>query len=213
MLVALLDGRALPAGELAFLAGISPQTASSHLARLVDGRLLTRETHGRHRYFRLTNGDVAHAVEALAAVAPAPRVRVPVLDDRARELRFARTCYDHLAGRVGVLVTEALIARRLIVPAAGQYEVTEDGHAWFAALGVDVAALEVGRRRLARPCLDWSERRHHLAGALGAAFTDQLLQRAWLARIPGGRAARLTRTGEQELSARLGVRWSARSAI
>lgn len=208
MLVALLDGRALPAGELAFLAGVSPQTASAHLARLVEGRLLARETHGRHRDFRLAGAEVAHAVEALAAVAPVREARRVVLDERARELRFARTCDDHLAGRVGVAVHEALLGVGLVVPCGAHHAVTDDGRAWFAALGVDAAALDAraGRRPLARPCLDWSERRHHLVGALGAALARRLLELEWLARIPGGRALRVTHEGERELAARLGLR-------
>ncbi|WP_424952697.1 ArsR/SmtB family transcription factor [Deinococcus sp.] len=206
MLVALLAGRALPAGELAFLAGVSPQTASSHLGKLVEGHLLAVEAHGRHRYYRLSGSPVAHAVEALAAVAPLPERRTPRPDERAQELRYARTCYDHLAGHLGVQVTEALLGLGVLAQQESGYEVSPAGQGWLSGFGVDVAALRPGRRPLARPCLDWSERRPHLAGALGQALLTRLLELEWMVRIPGGRALRVAQAGRRGLLSTLALR-------
>jgi DNA-binding transcriptional ArsR family regulator len=206
MLTALLDGRALPAGELAYAAGVTAQTASAHLAKLLDGGLLSVETEGRHRYYRLAGAHIAQALEHLAAIRPAGPVRRKALDARGQELRFARCCYDHLAGHLGVAVTRALQERGFIVAAADKrFAVTPAGAAWFGGIGVDVAALKPGRRGLARQCLDWTERTHHLAGPLGVRFMMALCARGWLRRVPNSRAVRLTPSGRTELQRQLGV--------
>src|SRR5690242_9217448 len=173
MLNALLDGSARPAGALASLAGLSAQAASNHLARLVEGGLLAVEREGRHRYYRLAGARVAAALEALAGLAPpVPPLREP-RSRLARELRLARSCYDHLAGRLGVAVTRALEERGVLADTtdapveAKLYAVTKDGTRWLAELGIEVGAIRPTRRGLARRCLDWTERRHHLAGPLG----------------------------------------------
>jgi DNA-binding transcriptional ArsR family regulator len=206
MLAALLDGRALPAGELAYAAGITAQTASSHLAKLLDGGLLSVETEGRHRYYRLAGSHIAQALEHLAAIRPAGPVRRKALDARGQELRFARCCYDHLAGHLGVTVTRGLQERGFIVPAANKrFAVTSAGATWFGGIGLDVAALKPGRRGLARQCLDWTERTHHLAGPLGVQFMAVLCASGWLRRVPNSRAVRLTPRGRTELQRQLGV--------
>ena len=206
MLTALLDGKALPAGELAYASGITAQTASSHLAKLLAGGLVAVESEGRHRYYRLAGAQIAQALEQLASIRPAGPVRRRVLSAEAKELRFARCCYDHLAGQIGVAVTQALEERRFILPVPEKrFEITPAGVAWFGGLGLDCAALKLARRGLARQCLDWTERSHHLAGPLGVAFLRALCVRGWLRRSRNSRAVRVTPTGHLELKRRLGV--------
>jgi DNA-binding transcriptional ArsR family regulator len=199
MLDALMGGRALAAGELARAAGVGASTASEHLARLLDGGLVEVVPQGRHRYYRIAGPDVGAALEALSHVAP-PR---PVVSLRqaghARALGFARTCYDHLAGTCGVALHDALLARAWLTPA---YDVTPAGSDGLAGWGVDLAAARSRRRSFARPCLDWTERRPHLAGALAAGITDALVDRGWFVRrAVDSRALRLTDAGRAGLQA------------
>ncbi len=206
MLTALLDGRALPAGELAYAAGVTPQTASSHLGRLVDGGLISVEKEGRHRYFRLAGSHVAQALEHLAAIRPDAPVKRKALSPQGRELRFCRRCYDHLAGRVGVAVARGMQERGFIVAMADKrFEVTPSGVDWFATVGIDVHALKPARRGLARQCLDWTERTHHLAGPLGVQFMKAMCEEGWLRRVTDSRAVRVTPKGWRELKRHLGV--------
>jgi DNA-binding transcriptional ArsR family regulator len=206
MLTALLDGRALPAGELAHAAGITAQTASTHLAKLVEGGLLAVETEGRHKYFRLAGAHVAQALEHLAAITPAAAVRRPTPSPKARELGFCRCCYDHLAGQVGVAVTQALQSHGYLVPMPDkQYEVTPAGVVWFGEVGLNVRDIRPTRRGLARQCLDWTERAHHLAGPLGVQFLRRLCDAGWMLRARQSRAVLVTPKGWQELHRRLGV--------
>jgi DNA-binding transcriptional ArsR family regulator len=217
MLTALLDERPLAAGELANLAGVSPATASSHLARLLDGGLVSVVRQGRHRYYRLAGHDVAEAIEGLSRlVAPAP-VRSLRQSRQAAALAQARTCYDHLAGQAGVALLDALLARRILVvcgaqePAVPQaqvtpadFDVTAAGESVLEAFGVHVFSLRRSRRRFAGSCLDWTERRPHLNGALGAAITARLLERGWIERGLHRRAVRVTPAGRQGLAATFG---------
>jgi DNA-binding transcriptional ArsR family regulator len=202
MLTALMDGLALPAGELAELAGVSPQTASAHLQKLLDGALLEVETHGRHRYYRLKNASVAGALEALMVLAPPPKARV-VRDDALSE---ARTCYDHLAGRVGVQLARAMVDNGWLEPDGLTYRLTTLGYASLEAFGVNVARV-VLEPRFAKACLDWTERRHHLGGVLGRAITARLLELGWVARVTGSRAVRVTQLGRLGLEREFGVRF------
>ena len=200
MLNAVVDGRALPAGELAYSAGVTPQTASSHLAKLVDGGLMAVEQEGRHRYYRLAGAHVAEALERLAAIRPAGPVRRKAVTANARELSFARWCYDHLAGRLGVAVTDALKRREFLVAGMNKtFEVTSAGADWFGHIGVDVGAIRPTRGGLARQCLDSTERTHHLAGPLGAAFLNRLCEAGWLRRSRRPRLIDVTPKGELEL--------------
>ena len=206
MLTALVGGCALPAGELAYCAGVTPQTASSHLARLIDGGLLLVEREGRHRYYRLAGGHVAQALEQLAAICPPEPVRRKALTAEARQLRFARCRYDHLAGWLGVALTDALRQGEFLVPAPDKtFDVSPAGAAWFGEVGVDLAALKPTRRGLARACLDWTERSHHLAGPLGAAFLRALCDAGWLRRSRASREVELTPKGQLELKRRLDI--------
>lgn len=203
MLSRLLEGRALTAGELAREARVTPQTASSHLAQLRQGGLVTMEVQGRHRYARLASAQVARALEALS-VLPPPR---PSVVSTPEPLRFARTCYDHLAGRLAVDLADALEQRQFLVVSDEAWEVTEAGARYLTRLGLDLEAVGRGRRAFARRCLDWSERRPHLAGALGAALAERLFGLKWVARQREGRGVRLTVEGRRALERDLGLSW------
>ncbi|MGN9842775.1 ArsR/SmtB family transcription factor [Nonomuraea sp. H19] len=196
ILTALLDGRALAAGELARVAGVSAATASAHLARLLDGRLVDVVRQGRHRYYRLAGHEVAEVLEVLARISARPPVRSLRQSRQARLLEEARTCYDHLAGRAGVGLLDRL--------REGGYhvgdELTGEGERLLAGIGVDVAGARRSRRRFAPECLDWTERRAHLGGALGAAVTQVLFERGWLRRGTVPRAVILTDAGREGLA-------------
>ena len=223
ILAALGDGRALAASGLAVAAVIAASTASEHLAKLVDGRLLVCESHGRHRYYRLVGPDVARLLEAMARLAPAGPVTSLREGTRAHALRVARTCYDHLAGQVGTGLMAAMIdggliaggdgvyhpraARRDRLSAAGRdvdYVLTDRGADVLSELGVDLDGASASRRPFVRYCVDWSEQRHHLAGALGAAVQDRLVGLGWIRRQPLGRAVWLTPVGASGLEQTFG---------
>ena len=205
MLLALLDGSARPASELAMLGGVSRPTASLHLAKLVEGGLLEVERRGRHRYFRLAGPEVGRALEALAAISPPLPARSLRAAQQGEALRLARMCYDHLAGRLGVALTERLLELGWLVESAGAFDLTARGHQRLARWGIDVDGLRRQRRRFAFPCLDWSERKHHLAGALGAALASRLLDLDWIRRVPRTRAVRLTGAGHRGLAEVFGL--------
>jgi DNA-binding transcriptional ArsR family regulator len=201
-LTALADGRALPASELAQRAGVGAPTASIQLGKLVEGGLLEVERTGRHRYYRLADPTVAAAIESLAVLAP-PRPARSLKQARVgSELQAARTCYDHLAGALGVALLESLQRQELLT---SKLDVTPRGADRFAELGIGVEELARGRRPLTRACLDWTERRHHLAGALGAALATSFLERDWIERLPGSRAVRVTAGGRRGFARELAV--------
>jgi DNA-binding transcriptional ArsR family regulator len=205
-LLALLDGRAWTAGELARHAGVAASTLSEHLGKLVAGGLLAEERQGRHRYVRLAGPRVAQLVEDLAAqVAPAcaaPRPRTLRASSAGSAMARGRTCYDHLAGRLGIALTDALTARGLLRQDTG-FALTDAGLAWFRTAGIRLD--RTGRRPLARACLDWTERRPHLAGAAGAALCRHALDAGWCVRVGSERAVRVTAEGERALSDLLGI--------
>ena len=206
MLYCLLDGRARTSTELAAVAEVTPSTASVHLGRLRREGLVKVLAQGKHRYYRLAGASVAAALEALSVVAGAPRrAFVPTAPPR---LRAARTCYDHIAGTLGVALHDRFHALGWLVgrPGGEAYDVAPSGAKAFAAIGVDVDAARGQRRRFAYVCLDWSERRHHLAGALGAALLQAALARKWIARDLDSRALATTALGRRELAARFGWR-------
>jgi DNA-binding transcriptional ArsR family regulator len=204
MLSALMAGRALTATELARHAGVSPQTASGHLARLARGGLLDVAQQGRHRYFRIADPAIAHMLEDVMEVstrAP-PRYRPRSKEDEA--LRVARTCYDHLAGQVGVAIADALCAQGHVVLAAEAAQVTEKGRAFLRTFGANTDDLS-GRRLLCRVCVDWTERRPHFAGRVGAAIALRCYDLGWLRRSRGTRALTLTPAGRAGLRATFGL--------
>jgi DNA-binding transcriptional ArsR family regulator len=209
MLWALSDGRALPAGELALVARVTAPSASAHLAKLVAGGLVAAERHGRHRYFRLADVRLTAALEALATVSPPARTRDLKQAHAAREIRLARTCYDHLAGWIGVQVTDALTKDHALALSGDEYSLTAMSHARFSAIGIDVVSIEAiakrTRRPLARACLDWSERRYHVAGAIGAALVDRFLAAGWVERKRSTRALKVTDAGRRALRAHFDI--------
>lgn len=207
MLMALIDGRALPAGELAFAGGVTPQTASSHLSKLLDGGLLVVEAQGRHRYYRLAGSHVAFALENLATLAAPAAPRCRKAGRNQQSLAFARCCYDHLAGRLGVAVTEALQRRALLVAQDDKrYVVSAEGAIWFSRMGLELSRIAPTKRGIARQCLDWTERKHHLAGPLGTEFLALLCARHWLRRVDGARTIHITDSGWAGLQTELGIR-------
>ncbi|MET9660108.1 winged helix-turn-helix domain-containing protein [Streptomyces sp. NPDC006510] len=204
--LALLDGRAWTAGELARYASVAPSTASEHLGKLVAGGLLAEERQGRHRYLRLADERTAHLVEDLAAqVVPGPvpeRPRTLSAASAGSAMARGRTCYDHLAGRIGIAIADAMTVRGLLAQDTG-FALTDEGLRWFDELGI---GLETGSRRpLVRSCLDWTERRPHLAGVAGAALCRHALDTGWCVRIGSGRAVKATPDGERALYERLGI--------
>lgn len=212
ILQALMDGRAFTAAELARVAGVTPQTASGHLMRLVEAGLLARNRQGRHRYHHLASPAVAQMIESIMCLAANVETRRAPLVTGPRDsaLRAARTCYDHLAGQLGVAIADALQARGHIALAHDAGLVTESGLALFVRMGMNLDDLASGKRPrvLCKPCLDWSERRVHLAGALGAALCTQCFQRGWISRVEGTRAVAVTRKGRGVLSEMLGLTWA-----
>jgi DNA-binding transcriptional ArsR family regulator len=205
ILSALLSGQALPASELAYRAHITPQTTSAHLNKLMEGGLIAVNQIGRHRYYRLKNAQVARALEALAVISPPPRVKSKQESDEMQALCLARTCYDHLAGKLGVAVTQALVDQGYLALHSEHFEVTDQGANWLAIWNIDPAQLRKGRRAFARTCLDWSERRDHLAGALGAAIANQFFEKGWVTRIPGGRSLHITAAGRSGIAQAFGI--------
>jgi DNA-binding transcriptional ArsR family regulator len=205
MLYCLMDGRARTSTELAVVGGVSPSTASVHLGRLKTARLVTVLVQGKHRYYSLTGESVARALEALNVLAGVPRPQsAPRTPSR---LRAARTCYDHMAGTVAVALHDRLKTLRWVTPGSpgGEYALTATGATALDALGIDLEATRSQRRRFAFACLDWSERRPHLGGALGAAFLTLALGKRWVARDLDSRVLTVTAAGRRELLARFGV--------
>ncbi|MEO8200130.1 MAG: helix-turn-helix transcriptional regulator [Gemmatimonadota bacterium] len=206
VLTALLGGRALTATELSRFAGVTKQTTSSHLSRLVGAKLISVESQGRHRYFRLADADVGEVLENLMGVAQrvgAVRTLVNPVDP---VLRKARVCYDHLAGELGVLVLDSMKQRSLVKPDGKDLTLTEPGGRFCEAMGIDIRSLQHRRRPLCRACLDWSVRRHHLAGAVGAAILTRCLSLGWGRRARGSRALVFSALGEKAFRDRFVLR-------
>jgi DNA-binding transcriptional ArsR family regulator len=207
MLTGLMDGRALTASELARLAGITPQTASSHLTRMTEAGLLLVEKQGRHRYHRLASPAVAQMIESIMRLAT-PDIGVKRLRTGPRDaaLRAGRTCYDHLAGHLGVSIADALIEAGHLDLGIDAGEVTQSGMALFERAGINLETITAKRGRiLCRPCLDWSERRPHLAGAIGAALCSHCFDNGWIRRVEGTRAVSVTPNGRRQLRETFGV--------
>jgi DNA-binding transcriptional ArsR family regulator len=203
ILTTLLDGNGHSASELSMAAAVSPQTASSHLSKLLRGDLIVSERRGRQRFFRLKSADVAVAIEALGALAHNPGTSA------MPELRFARTCYDHLAGVLAIGLRDELLRMDALRQQEGEFMVTRKGERLLRTLDIDAAALRGLRRSFAHRCLDWTERHHHIGGAVGAALLSRFMERKWLARMRDTRAVRLTHTGERGFEQVFGIRHKA----
>jgi DNA-binding transcriptional ArsR family regulator len=206
MLAALMGGQYLAAGELAAAAGVGAPAASTHIAKLLDSGLVTLRVQGRHRYLRLADADIAHALEALSLVAERGAASDKWEQGAYKPLKAARTCYSHLAGELGVALFEGLIARGTLVAEEGRFVLSEAGHDELTELGV--ALPSATSKRYAYPCVDWSERRDHLAGGLAVALLEHAVSSDWLRRTTGSRALTLTPPGAQALS-----RWIARDSL
>ncbi|MBO9631522.1 MAG: helix-turn-helix transcriptional regulator [Chitinophagaceae bacterium] len=198
MLWCLLEGRAMTATELAFAADVSAQSASMHLSKLMQASLLKQEKQGRHKYYKLAKPEVAYVIESIASLLPEKKENRKVPDHNSG-VRFCRTCYDHLAGKVGVSITEQLLRKGYLLYSETDYSIPAKGSKWFHALGIDIEALRSQRRAFARPCLDWSERRHHLAGSLGSALLNMMLEKDWMRRKKQSREIILTSEGTRKL--------------
>lgn len=197
ILESLMNGKSYTASELANQAKITIQTASSHLAKLVEGKLLEVEKHGRYRYYRLASVEVAEMFEMLSSFAPTPKVQ-SLKESRTKDSIYnARTCYDHLAGTLGVNWTQYLLNNSFIIEKERDYVITQTGIAFFENLGINIDLLQKKKRAFTRKCLDWSERRYHLAGALGAAATDYFIENKWVERNSVNRALLLTNRGKE----------------
>lgn len=209
ILTALVGGRALPAGELAFIGNVAPQTASFHLRKLLDASLIQLERHGKHSYYRLANERVAATLESLAGLAPVRksvevRSRSRFESERIQQLRFARSCYRHLAGILAVRVTQSLLDRDYVIADAGAtFSLTDLGREWCSELGVNLESVRPDKPN--RACLDWTERRHHIGGPLGGALFTRLTDLRWVARKPETRAVRVTLQGIKAFEQHFGI--------
>ncbi|MBV8206646.1 MAG: helix-turn-helix transcriptional regulator [Acidobacteria bacterium] len=206
MLLSLLDGHARTSTELSIIAGVTPSTGSVHLRRLEQDRLVKTHRQGRHHYYGLSGPEAARALEALQVVAGAPRAGFT--PSTPGPLLLARTCYDHMAGRLGVLLHDRFTQMQWMAidsSGGGIYQVTSGGWKMLAALGIEPESLAAARRKLAYPCLDWSERRPHIGGALGAALLQAFLQKRWIARDPDSRAVSITSAGKRDLAKKFSV--------
>lgn len=211
MLAGLIDGRALPAGELALIGNVAPQTASFHLSKLLHASLLSVERQGRHKYYRISSESVASTLESLAALSQVREQVQAHTDSRyqsdcKKELRFARSCYKHLAGRLAVEIHRAMLDKGILLMLPDKVcSLTEAGQHWCQSLGLLPTAVSSGRDPIGRACLDWTERHHHLGGPLGAALFSQLKDKRWVAPTPNSRSLRLTQSGRRGLQSSLGL--------
>jgi len=199
----LLDGKSFTATELAIAADTSASNISMHLAKLVKADLLKAENHGRHRYYSFSRKEIAYAVEGLAALIPHTIKKYKQVNDSIQPIQQCRTCYDHLAGKTGVAITDALLKQRMITAGDGSFELAAKGKRWFLEMGIDTNELQKQRRSFLRPCLDWSERRYHIAGSLAAAFLDKMLLQDWIRKIKNSRAVVVTAKGQKNLYEKL----------
>lgn len=207
MLWRLLDGRAYTAGELATSSGISPQSASNHLNKLLSGKLVKIEKQGRYRYYKLAGDEVAYAIESMASLIPAEVRGISKQHDVVKSgVKYARTCYDHLAGTVGVQITKSLLELKIIVDKENTYEITSTGSQWFKSIEIDTNEVKLSRRSFVRKCLDWSEREHHIAGALGASMLSVFLKKDWVRRKSHSREVVITYSGKEHFDKLLKLR-------
>lgn len=183
-----------------------PKTASSHLSKLLEAKLLSAEVQGRHRYYRLAGPEIGSVIESLATVTPLPNFVAQRASERNNPLRFARTSYNHLAGTLAVGINEGLQQHGFLIPDRDkQYRATEDGRLWFEKFGIDLNEIKPSRSGFACQCLDWTERRHHLAGAFGTALLERLFELKWIVRVDKTRAVRVTHKGREQLGKLLGI--------
>ncbi len=195
----LLEGKAFTATELAISIETSPQNISMHLTKLVNADLLSVESQGRHRYYQFSKKEVAYAIESISTLVPQSKNENKIINEPISPIKYCRTCYDHLAGKVGVALTDKLLQQKLIIKRENDFELSSKGRKIFAELHINVDELQLQRRSFLRPCLDWSERRHHIAGSLASALLSKMLLNDWLRKIKNSRAVIITAKGEKKL--------------
>ncbi|MDQ0859729.1 helix-turn-helix transcriptional regulator [Bacillus sp. V2I10] len=205
ILTVLMDGRSHPAGDLAYVANIKPQTASFHLAKMLEVNVVSLEKQGRHRYYRIENIEIAKALETLLAISPQPKVKSFKQVTENENLRFARTCYDHLAGKLGVKLMDALVDKGYVIEKSNDILITKDGEIFFESFDIRLDIVRKKRRSFLHKCLDWSERRHHLAGALGHELFERFFELKWIERMEKTRAIRITSAGRKGLNELLSI--------
>jgi DNA-binding transcriptional ArsR family regulator len=201
----LLEGKAFTATELAITVSTSPQNISMHLTKLVQANLLVVESQGRHKYYRFARKEIAYAIEAMISLVPPSINTKNTKTEKDSAIKHCRTCYDHLAGKVGVALTDSLLQQQLLIDASGHFEISPDGEKWLTEFGIPLTDLKKQKRSFLRPCLDWSERRPHLAGSLATALLDKMLLEDWLRKTKDSRALIVTAKGKKELQSRLGI--------
>lgn len=195
----LLDGRAFTATELAIAVETSAQNISMHLGKLLDANLICVEKQGRHKYYRFSNKEIAYAIEAMANLIPKSEVSIKKKSEEYPPVKYCRTCYDHLAGKIGVALADSLLEQKIIIEKNGIFEISPQGKKWFTDFGIDVEEAQKQKRIFLKPCLDWSERRNHIAGSIGALLLDKMISEDWLRRNKNSRAVTITGRGEKEL--------------
>ncbi|KEK22435.1 ArsR/SmtB family transcription factor [Bacillus gaemokensis] len=199
ILVQLLDGRPYPATELAHVAKIKPQTASFHLNKLYEAQIVEVEKHGRHRYYKIANHEIAESLEKILYLAPPEPIQSFKQSKESKEIQYARTCYDHLAGKLGVEITNSLLHNEILIKDDLQFKVTKKGLKFFENFGINLDSLHNKRRFFSKCCLDWSERQHHIAGSLGNAILERMLELKWITKASQTRAVYITPLGKQQI--------------
>jgi DNA-binding transcriptional ArsR family regulator len=194
----LLDGRAFTATELAISANTSPQNISMHLGKLLEANLLCVEKQGRHKYYRFSNKEVAYVVEAMANLIPKPEIASKNKTENYPPIKYCRTCYDHLAGKIGVALTDSLLEQKIIIENNNTFEISSEGEKWFSDFGINIKDAQKQKRIFLKPCLDWSERRNHIAGSIGTLLLNKMLNEDWIRRTANSRAIVITGKGEKE---------------
>jgi DNA-binding transcriptional ArsR family regulator len=200
ILTVLLDGRFHTATELTMMIGVKPQTTSYHLNKLLEQNLIKVESQGRHRYFGIQNQEIANTLEMLLTITPPAKIKSLKQSREDEAVRFARTCYDHLAGNLGVQITDSLLATRIIVDENNEFIVTDEGEKFFGEFQINITNVRKKRRMFCHKCLDWSERRHHLGGALGLAVYERFVELNWVKRLPNTRALSVTPKGKEQIT-------------
>ncbi|QDW18785.1 helix-turn-helix transcriptional regulator [Flavobacterium sp. KBS0721] len=195
----LLDGKAFTATELAIAIETSAQNISMHLGKLLDADLISVEKQGRHKYYRFSNKEVAYAVEAMANLIPKPEISAKKKTENYPPIKYCRTCYDHLAGKIGVALADSLLEQKIIIEKNNTFEVTSEGEKWFSDFGVNIGDAKKQKRIFLKPCLDWSERRYHIAGSVGTLLLNKMLEQDWIRRTKDSRVIIITGKGEKEM--------------
>jgi len=195
----LLDGRAFTATELAVAVETSAQNISMHLGKLLDANLICVEKQGRHKYYRFSNKEVAYAVEAMANLIPKTKASIKGKSEEYPPIKYCRTCYDHLAGKIGVALADSFLEQKIIIEKDGVFEISTEGKEWFSDFGINIEEAQKQKRIFLKPCLDWSERRNHIAGSIGSLLLNKMISEDWLRRTKDSRAITITGKGEKEL--------------